>query len=153
VPIPQPASGSSPELLELGRAECLRLLAGAAIGRVVFTQAAMPAAHPVNFLLDGEEIVFRTGAGGVLLAALNGVVVGFQADDVDPGAATGWSVLAVGQAYEITAPRRLDGLEGRLPTPWAPGRTGYTLCIPAQRLTGRLLSRGCAGERHPAGRR
>jgi hypothetical protein len=29
----------------------------------VYTEAAMPAAHPMNYLLDGDEVVFRTGEG------------------------------------------------------------------------------------------
>ncbi len=54
------------ELTELGRDECLRLLAGGVVGRVVFTEAALPAAHPVTYLLDGDEIVFCTANGGKL---------------------------------------------------------------------------------------
>ncbi|GJF04786.1 pyridoxamine 5'-phosphate oxidase family protein [Pseudonocardia sp. D17] len=138
--ISPPAASMSSGLPELDRGECLRLLAGAAIGRLVFTHAAMPAAHPVNFLVDGDEIVFRTCPDGPLLRAVNGVVVGFQADDVDPATRTGWSVLAVGEAYEITDPQRLAALGPRLPTQCAPGRTAHTLAIPTRRLTGRALT-------------
>lgn len=129
------------ELVELDRAECLSLLAGAEIGRVVFTEAAMPAAHPVNFLLEGEEVLLSTGPGRVLLAATRRDVVAFQADHIDPVARDGWSVLAVGRAYEVTDTGRLARLGHRLPTPWAPGRAGHVVAIPAQRLSGRSLTR------------
>jgi nitroimidazol reductase NimA-like FMN-containing flavoprotein (pyridoxamine 5'-phosphate oxidase superfamily) len=118
---------------------CLDLLASAQIGRVVYTEAAMPAAHPVNYLLDGEEIVFRTGGGAKLAAAARGAVVGFQADDINLEKRSGWSVLGIGEAYEIVDPVRLTELADRLPTPWVSGRTGHCISIPLQRLTGRWL--------------
>ena len=99
----------------------------------------MPAAHPVNYLLDGEEVVFRTAGGGKLAAAARGVVVGFEVDDIDVARRSGWSVLGVGEAYEILGPTRLAALADRLPTPWVPHRTGHCICIPLQRLTGRWL--------------
>lgn len=132
-------TGTEPELAELDRADCLRLLGTAEIGRVVFSHHAMPAAHPVAYLLDGEEIVFRTGAGSILAAATRNAVIAFQADRIDPATRSGWSVLAVGEAYEVTEPGRLAALRDRLPEPWAPGRTGHTLSLPAQHLTGRRI--------------
>jgi uncharacterized protein len=127
------------ELTELGREECLRLLAGGLIGRVVFTEAALPAAHPVAYLLDGGEVVFRTADGGKLAAATLHRVVAFQVDDVDPAARTGWSVLGVGEAYEVTDPRRLADLADRSPRPWAANQDGPTVAIPLQRLAGRVV--------------
>ena len=112
------------ELDELDRRECLRLLAGQAIGRVVFTDSAMPAAQPVNYLLSGEEVLFRTANGSKLAAAVRRAMFGFQTDQIDTDSATGWSVLGVGQSYEVTDPTRLELLKRTLPTPWAPGAGG-----------------------------
>jgi nitroimidazol reductase NimA-like FMN-containing flavoprotein (pyridoxamine 5'-phosphate oxidase superfamily) len=136
----QPDTVRKAGLRQIDRAGCLRLLASARIGRVIYTEAAMPAAYPVNYLLDDEEIVFRTGDGAKLAAAAHGVVVGFQVDEIDVERCSGWSVLGVGEAYEIRDPARLAGLVGRLPTPWAPDRTGHCISIPMQRLTGRWLA-------------
>ena len=127
------------ELTELGREQCLRLLAGGVVGRVVFTEAALPAAHPVSYLLDGEEVVFCTANGGKLAAATLQRVVAFQVDEIDPEGRTGWSVLGVGQAYEVTDPRRLAELTDRMPDPWLANRAGHTVAIPLKRLTGRVL--------------
>jgi nitroimidazol reductase NimA-like FMN-containing flavoprotein (pyridoxamine 5'-phosphate oxidase superfamily) len=127
------------ELVELDEAECLRLLAGHEIGRVVFTEAALPAAQPVTYLLDEEEIVFRTGGGSRLAAATRNAVVAFQVDRIDPDTRTGWTVLGVGQAYEVVVPERLADLAERIPAPWAPHRTTHTIAIPLQRLSGRRL--------------
>jgi hypothetical protein len=58
------------KLVDLDRSQCLDLLRGTVIGRVVFTDSALPAAQPVTYLLDGEEIVFRTGQGTKLAARM-----------------------------------------------------------------------------------
>ena len=109
------------------------------IGRVVYTEAAMPAAHPVNYLLDGEEIVFRTGGGAKLAAAARGSVVGFQADDINLERRSGWSVLGVGEAYEIVDPARLAALADTHTDPWVQGHDAHTIAIPLQLVTGRRL--------------
>jgi nitroimidazol reductase NimA-like FMN-containing flavoprotein (pyridoxamine 5'-phosphate oxidase superfamily) len=134
-----PDRAATVELVELDKAECLELLAGHEIGRVVFTEAALPAAQPVTYLLDEEEIVFRTGSGGKLAAATRNAVVAFQVDRIDGGTRTGWTVLGVGRAYEVVVPARVAELAERMPAPWAPHRTAHTIAIPLQRLTGRRL--------------
>jgi uncharacterized protein len=128
-------TGRSTAAAELG----LRLLGKGTVGRVVFTEGALPAAHPVTYLLDDEEVIFRTGAGSRLAAAARHHIVGFQADEIDPYTRTGWSVLGVGEAYEVVTPTRLAELATRQPAPWIPNRTEHTIAIPLQRLTGRRL--------------
>ena len=51
---------------------------------MVFTAGALPAVHPVIYLLDDEEVIFRTAAGSKLAAATRHQIVGFQADEIDP---------------------------------------------------------------------
>lgn len=125
--------------VELDRAQCLRLLASGVIGRVVFTEDGLPAAQPVNYLLDGEEIIFRTSGGGKLAAATQHALVGFEVDDIDLHTRTGWSVLGVGRAYQITDIDRLVALAHPDRRPWVADRTEHTIAIPLQRLTGRRL--------------
>ncbi|MEV0718012.1 pyridoxamine 5'-phosphate oxidase family protein [Asanoa sp. NPDC050611] len=128
------------DLVELTRAHCLRLLATGSVGRVVFTERALPAAHPVNYLLDGDEVVFRTGGGGKLAAATLRKLVAFQVDDIDTTNRTGWSVLGVGEAYEVLDAERLTALSSKLPRPWAGSAVGgHVIAIPLGRLTGRRL--------------
>jgi hypothetical protein len=105
------------DLHALDRAECLRLLGQGVIGRVVYTAGAMPAAQPVNYAMDGDEIIFR----------------------IDVATRAGWSVLAVGEAYQVSNLDRLGMLQQRIPPPWAAGRSAYTIAIPTTRLTGRRL--------------
>ncbi len=134
-------SGQGSTLERLQRPECLRLLQKGLIGRVVYTYDAMPAAQPVNYALDGDEIIFRTGGGDKMKAAVNNAVVGFEVDEFDSAARTGWSVLAVGQAYHILDPERLASLESRIPPTWVSGHATYTVAVPITKLTGRRLVR------------
>jgi nitroimidazol reductase NimA-like FMN-containing flavoprotein (pyridoxamine 5'-phosphate oxidase superfamily) len=48
---------------EIGREECLRLLAGDEIGRLAVVAGKTPIVTPVNYALDGESVVFRTDPG------------------------------------------------------------------------------------------
>lgn len=127
---------------QLDQNECLRLLAKGVIGRVIFTEAALPAAQPVPYLLDGEEILFCATPGSKLAAATRRAVVAFQADDIDPDTHIGWSVLGVGQSYEVTNPERLAKLAEHPPTTGALTRTAHAIAIPLQRLTGQRLDPG-----------
>ena len=128
------------DLHTLDRAECLRLLQEGVIGRVVYTTGAMPAAQPVNYAMDGDEIIFRTEGGTKMELAVTNAVVAFEIDEIDAATRSGWSVLAVGEAYQISNPERLGSLQERIPQPWAAGRSVYTIAIPTTQLTGRRLS-------------
>src|SRR4051794_31747685 len=87
----------------LSEDDCWRLLGTMAIGRVGVTIGALPAIFPVNYVLADGAIVFRTGEGTKLRAAVNRSVVVFEVDDADPVYHGGWSVQAVGVA-EVVGP-------------------------------------------------
>ena len=76
--------------------ECLRLLRGESVGRVVYTAGAIPVATPVNYVVDGDAVVFRTRPGSRLAKGTSGAVVSFEVDRVDEATASGWSVLVTG---------------------------------------------------------
>ncbi|MFO7252209.1 MAG: pyridoxamine 5'-phosphate oxidase family protein [Actinomycetes bacterium] len=123
----------------LSRAECVGLLATAPIGRVVFTDRALPAVQPVNFTLDGETVVFRTGAGTRLAAAARDTVVAFEADAFDPAGRTGWSVTVIGHARAVTEPAEIERLS-RLPLEcWVPGGRDRFIVLPIEHITGRRI--------------
>jgi hypothetical protein len=94
---------------------------------------------PVNFELFGRSIVFRTGHGTKLDAAVRLKVVAFQADHYDEQFHTGWSVLAVGQARDITENLDLVARDAR-PRPWAGGERHHYVAIDAELLTGRQIN-------------
>ena len=77
----------SRQALELTTAESWQLLASVSLGRIVFTQHAMPAIRPVNHLVDDQAIIVRSHLGAAIVAhaaADDGVVVCYEADELDP---------------------------------------------------------------------
>ncbi|MEV4377356.1 pyridoxamine 5'-phosphate oxidase family protein [Streptosporangium sp. NPDC049644] len=124
----------------LSRPECLELLGSVSIGRIVFTDRALPAVQPVNFVLDDETVVIRTTIGSKLAAAARDAIVAFEADDFDPSARTGWSVTAVGPARAVYESREIERL-ARLPlTAWAPASRDHYILVQTGHLTGRRIS-------------
>jgi len=134
-----------PVLEELSRAECLRLLATVAIGRISYTRRALPAVEPVNFALDDGAIVIRTDAGGKLSAAAHRAVVAFQADQLDLVLRSGWSVTVVGQCEEVTDAGDVARLDELRLESWAPGSRNHFLRIVPAIVTGRKLRGSPAG--------
>ncbi|MER7506087.1 pyridoxamine 5'-phosphate oxidase family protein [Nonomuraea pusilla] len=132
----------------LTREECLRLLSSAAIGRIVFTDRALPAVQPVNFCLDGDSIVIRTAAGSKLAAATRQAVVAFEADEFDRETRTGWSVTAVGHARAVQDPDEVARLSGLPLQPWAPGSRDHYVVVRTEQVSGRMIPGRPAGERH-----
>jgi uncharacterized protein len=137
-------------LAVLSREQCLRLMASAPVGRIIYTRRAMPAVELVNFTVDAGDIVIRTAPSGKLLAAIRGAVVAFEADAYDPGTRTGWSVTAIGHAREVTDPADTGMLRTTGPQPWAPGHHPYFVRITPGQLHGRYLSAADNGPAAPA---
>ena len=126
-------------LAELSQEKCLRLMASAQVGRIIYTRQAMPAVELVNFTVDAGDIVIRTAASGKLAAAIRGAIVAFEADDYDPATRAGWSVTAVGQAREVTDPATIERLRTAGPHPWVSGDPYFVRITPGI-LSGRCLT-------------
>lgn len=107
------------QMIELERVEALTLLGKVSLGRIVFTQNALPTIRPVNHVLDRGQIVVRTHAGAALTlqtgrAGTGGVVVAYEADDIDPETHLGWSVIVTGYARLVRDPGDLARYQGML---------------------------------------
>ncbi|MFB6812410.1 pyridoxamine 5'-phosphate oxidase family protein [Streptomyces sp. NPDC056387] len=134
------ATTAARHMRELDRAEALRLLATVSLGRIVFTQHALPAVRPVNHVVDGEDIVIRVHEGGALasLAApadSPGVVVAYEADVIDPDTHLGWSVVVTGYASPVTDADDADRYAD-LVHPWVAQATTGALRIRPDLVTG-----------------
>ncbi|WP_344979480.1 pyridoxamine 5'-phosphate oxidase family protein [Streptosporangium fragile] len=135
-------------LHEIPREESLRLLAGAAMGRVVFTLHALPAIRPVNHIVDDGDIIIRTHMGAAITAAVNGheTVVAYEADVIDPEDHIGWSVVVVGPARVVHDETEISRYR-RLLRPWVSGNMDHVIRIRPQLVTGfRLVTFGEAAE-------
>jgi nitroimidazol reductase NimA-like FMN-containing flavoprotein (pyridoxamine 5'-phosphate oxidase superfamily) len=129
-------------MAEMDRAECLRRLAQAGVGRVSTTVAALPTIFPVHYAMLDDDIVFRTGAGTTVADAVQDAVVAFEIDDIDPWSTTGWSIVVVGHAREVTGPDQIARAE-RLPlNRWQRGGAAETvLRISTDVVNGRTFGR------------
>lgn len=96
---------------------CLRLLRTASLGRVVFTEAALPAVRPVTFAAPDGEVIISAGWGS-WGPKLDGTVVAFEVEDIDPATRDGWSVVVVGRARLVTDPASLPGFPPAGERPW-----------------------------------
>ncbi len=86
---------------ELSADECWRLLDATSVGRLAVAIAGHPDIFPVNYITDGMTLVFRSGAGTKLAAAVLGRSVAFEIDGTDPDDRSVWSVVVKGWAREI----------------------------------------------------
>ncbi|MBQ0895220.1 pyridoxamine 5'-phosphate oxidase family protein [Micromonospora purpureochromogenes] len=111
---------ASRNLRELSAEECLTLLGSVSLGRIVFTDKALPAIRPVNHILDDGSVIIRSHLGGGLASAVDsgrGVVVAYEADMIDPVERLGWSVVVTGFA-RLLADSREVARYGRALQPW-----------------------------------
>ena len=89
-----PTDHAGLEILSFG--DCLRLLDSVPVGRIGFYADGEIVILPVNYLVDGQDVVFRTGAGSKLSSISNKNLVGFEADSFDTRTRSGWSVVISG---------------------------------------------------------
>lgn len=133
------------EMRELKRDECLELLGRGTVGRVaVDAGGGAPAIRPVNYLFeaDSQSIVFRTAQGSKLQGLLMTSRAAFEIDGIDPVQQTGWSVVVVGMAEQVSSPSDLRRLEQSGLDPWGPGEKPHWMRIRATTVSGRRIVPG-----------
>lgn len=134
------------ELLELDRGECLRLVAANSgrVGRVaVDVPDSPPIVRPVNYVFDhrSESVVFRSAPGSKLRSAVASATAVFEIDGGDPVERTGWSVIIVGEAEELTDRAEIERLEDLYLESWAPGAKTHWVRIRPTSASGRRIVR------------
>ncbi len=97
---------------------CLRLLASVPVGRVGFVADGEVQILPVNHLVDGQDVVFRTAYGSKLSAAEGCGPLTFEADAYDEHAHSGWSVVVTGRAEPVDSDAEIERLGDRGLQPW-----------------------------------
>ena len=130
------------EFLEIDRDGCMRMLAAASggVGRIALSVS--PATiRPVNYAFDDQtqSVVFRSALGSKLREGLSSGTVAFEIDGTDPVDQTGWSVIIVGEAEEVTDPTEIERLEDFELQPWAPGVKEHWVRIRATSASGRRI--------------
>jgi nitroimidazol reductase NimA-like FMN-containing flavoprotein (pyridoxamine 5'-phosphate oxidase superfamily) len=126
------------DIEDLTADQCRQLLASAEIGRVAFSDRALPAIVPVTFAMDDDDLVIRTNRDSRLARSGADSVVSFEVDDVESALHAGWSVVVTGQAHEVTDGEEINRWH-RLIQTWAPGARDFFLRIPMTLISGRRL--------------
>jgi uncharacterized protein len=127
-------------LEELAREECLHLLRDQSyVGRLGFVADDRPLVLPVNYMVDGDSVVFSTMVGTKLSALSSGTRVAFEIDEHHALYHAGWSVLVQGTAREVTDPGELARLRRGPLRSWARGAREHWVRISIDEISGRRL--------------
>jgi hypothetical protein len=131
------ADGSGLEVMT--EAEAVSLLATMPVGRLVYSDRALPFVVPVSFVVDGVDIIIRTGRRSRLATHAPGNIVAFEVDDIVIARRSGWTVVVTGRVERVDDPvdvARLGAL--RLQT-WVPHETDCYLRLRPELITGRRI--------------
>lgn len=129
-----------PVLRSLSATDCQALIAPGGVGRVLFVEAGRgPVAIPVNYRMDGADVVFRTGGGASLVEGIQQASVSFDVDHLDDALGEGWSVLLTGTASVITDPAELSRVAALHIEPWAGGERATFVRLTVRQITGRAI--------------
>ena len=123
-------------------------LARARFARLAFVDGDQPVVVPVNIGTDdAERVVFRTAACGIL-GGLDGHKVAIEIDGHDPGLRSGWSVLVLGVARDITDAVDADAqrLRAVAVDSWAPGERERRFAVLPLSISGRVIPVGADGD-------
>ena len=127
---------------ELTDKDCVALLGSTTVGRLGFVLAGRVLVIPVNYVLDGDDIVIRTAPDGLLSGLTTSrETVAFEVDHHDDLGGSGWSVLLNGPVTEMTA-EEVDAVPGtHRARPWAGGDRSLALRLHPEMMSGRRVQR------------
>ncbi|WP_439681263.1 helix-turn-helix domain-containing protein [Embleya sp. MST-111070] len=134
---PEADTPDAPRLLVMSETECRARLAGHEVGRLAGGLDQAPWVLPVNYVIDGEDIVFTTRPDSPL-AHVRGAAA-FEVDDVDRYARLGWSVLVIGVVEPVTDPIEIARLAEAGGGTWPARRSELWFRICPGRVTGRRV--------------
>ncbi len=125
---------------ELGRDECLELMATQRVGRLGVVVDGVPLVLPMQFVLDGATVVLQTNQGSKTLHTPL-TSVSFEVDHVDWDQGVGWSVLVQGIGEDISTAidERSEARRSLAVHTWAPPPADRWLSIVPRMITGRRI--------------
>ena len=128
-------------ITDIPSVECERLLRGAELGRLGVVVDGRPEIFPVNHVFDEvtHTVVFPTNAGTKLHAALDGPFVAFEVDGLEADPPSGWSVLVVGRAEEMSDADEIRRVSAQRKAIWRTGQRVQWIRIRADHTTGRRI--------------
>ncbi|WP_405817945.1 pyridoxamine 5'-phosphate oxidase family protein [Streptomyces sp. NBC_00838] len=135
----QGGAGAHPRLRRLTERECWNRLDTHGVGRLAFPGDTALVVVPVNYLVDGRSVVYRTQPGSVP-AVDAGTPLSFETDHLDEARACGWSVLLTGTTEHVTDPATMNALADRAGSrPWAGGSRPLWIRLLPEHISGRVI--------------
>jgi hypothetical protein len=123
----------------LSEGDALALLATVPVGRLVYSDRALPFVTPVNFILDGADVVIRAGRRSRLATHTPGNVVAFQADEISVVDRSGWSVVVTGRVQLIDDADEVARLDAWHLQTWRPALSDRYLRLRPELISGQHL--------------
>jgi uncharacterized protein len=119
----------------LSETECWNLLRSVALGRLVTVVDGQLEIFPVNFVVQGRTVLFRTAEGTKLVSAVINNNVLFEADEHN--VAEGWSVIVKGMARTLRTDEEIVEAEQAQLIPWTATVKQHYVRIRPLSVTGR----------------
>ncbi|PNI09732.1 pyridoxamine 5'-phosphate oxidase [Arthrobacter sp. AFG7.2] len=124
----------------LDASACWDLLRVVSVGHLAVLVDGHPEIFPVNYKVDHQSVVFRTGAGTKLQAAAGPAAVALEADGTDQEQGTAWSVQVKGHAEVLDpSPDLMTGV-GLTLFPWQAGHKDQFVRIIPTAVSGRRFT-------------
>lgn len=121
--------------------ECLQLLEAhlPKVGRLGIVHDGRPDVLPVNYAVIDGEVVFRTGLGEKLAAAIHNAPVAFEVDAIDESWQEGWSVVVHGHAVVLHDEAEIARFDRHLARSWVPVKRTHHIKVEMDAITGRSI--------------
>lgn len=130
---------TSGAVVTLSDEQCWNLLARHELGRLALDADGEPDIFPVNYVVDGPHVLFRTAPGSKLAELAENPRVAFEVDEHDDTYAA--SVVLKGVAKRLELQREIDAADALPLTPWVPTLKYRWVCIVPTQVTGRWFER------------
>ncbi|WP_349428123.1 pyridoxamine 5'-phosphate oxidase family protein [Microbacterium sp. LWS13-1.2] len=139
---------SNDAISTLTEEECWDLLARHELGRLAVAVNSEPDIFPINYVVDGPRVLFRTAPGSKLAELSANPRVAFEVDEHDD--TFGASVVLKGVATRLELQREIDLADALPLTPWTPTLKYRWMRITPVSITGRRFHRGPEPDRYAA---
>jgi nitroimidazol reductase NimA-like FMN-containing flavoprotein (pyridoxamine 5'-phosphate oxidase superfamily) len=137
---------TSEPVIALSEEQCWERLGQMELGRLVTHVGDILDIFPVNYVVDGRGLLFRTGQGSKLFELTINDEVLFEVDDHSETEA--WSVIVRGHAHPLETFADVERADGLGLTPWIPTLKYVYVRIEPTRISGRAFHRGPEPDRY-----
>lgn len=125
---------------ELSAEACLGLLARERVGRLALVDDDGPVVVPVNYALDGRDVVLRSDAGTKVDLAAGGTAAAFEIDGVDHTRRLGFSVVLRGTLRRVDDEAEGARLAALVDEPYVGGPAPHLLRLSTRVISGRRIA-------------